>query len=114
MLTIEMESLKRYTLIRLRGDADHAAAPEMEQRLLAEIDAGQANLVINGRDLAYISSAGLRALIAAQTRVRRCQPQGKIVFSELASPVERTFRMVGFHELFEIYATDTAAASSFK
>jgi anti-sigma B factor antagonist len=114
MLTIEVEPLERCTLIRLEGDADHAAAPELEQRLLAEIDAGHASLVINGRDLAYISSAGLRALIAAQHRLRYRTPQGKIVFSELGSAVLRTFQMVGFHELFQIYMTDAEAVGSFK
>ena len=114
MLTIEVEPLERCTLIRLEGDADHAAASELEQRLLAEIDAGHATLVINGRDLAYISSAGLRALIAAQTRARRSQPPGKIVFAELSAPVRRTFEMVGFHQLFQMYTTEAEATGSIK
>jgi anti-sigma B factor antagonist len=113
MLTIGIEPLEHCTLIRVAGDVDHAAAPELEGRLLAEIDAGHTNLVLNGRGVTYISSAGLRALMAAQTRTRRSQPQGKIIFSELSPPVERTFQMVGFHELFELYATDSEAAGSF-
>ena len=113
MLTIDIEPAKACTLIRVTGNVDHAAAPGLEEKLLAEIEAGHRNLVINGHDVAYISSAGLKALIVAQTRARHCHPQGKIVFSALSSTVERTFQMVGFHELFEIHQTDAAAIDSF-
>jgi len=114
MLTIEIEPLPRCALVKVAGDVDHDTAPELEQRLLAEIEAGNTNLVINGRDLTYISSAGLRALMSAQMRARRCEPRGKIVFSELSKRVEKTFQMVGFHELFELYPADAAAAGSFE
>lgn len=114
MLTIEVKPMAHCALVRVAGDADHDTAPELEQRLLAEIEAGNRNLVINGRELAYISSAGLRALMSAQLRARRSEPRGKIVFSELSPRTEKTFQMVGFHELFELYPADAAAAASFQ
>jgi anti-anti-sigma factor len=110
---IETETLKRCTLIRLSGEIDEVTAPEMAQTLLSLIEAGRINLVINMRDVTYISSAGLRALMAAQIQVRRTKPPGRIVFSELAAFVEKTLKMVGFDEFFEFYTADAEALASF-
>jgi anti-anti-sigma factor len=112
-MEIAVQTLKRCSLITLSGEVDHAAAPEVERALLELIEAGHSNLVINLRDLTYISSAGLRALMSAQRAARQTAPQGNIVFAELSTVVETTFRLVGFHQLFEIYASNAQAVGSF-
>jgi anti-sigma B factor antagonist len=113
MIEITVETLKRCSVITLSGEADHAAAPELERGLLDLIKTGHRNLVLNLQALTYISSAGLRALMSAQREAQQQTPPGKIVFSELPAVVETTFRLVGFHQLFDLYASDAQAVGSF-
>jgi anti-anti-sigma factor len=110
---IEIETLKRCTLVRLSGEIDQAITAEIAETLLSLIKVGRINLVINMRDLTYISSAGLRVLMLAQVEARRTKPPGKIVFSELPAPIERIFRMVCFDEFFEFYTADAEALARF-
>ena len=110
---IEIETLKRCTLVRLSGEIDHATSAEIAETLLSLIEIGRLNLAINMRDVTYISSAGLRVLMLAQVQARRAKPPGKVVVSELAAPIERIFKMVGFDEFFEFYTTDAEALASF-
>lgn len=112
-MEIDVKTLKRCTLVILSGEVDHANAPTLTHELLDLIESGKSNLVLNFQDVTYISSAGLRALIAAQTQARQESPPGKIVLSELSPVSQRTLELVGFQHLFEFYETDAQAVGSF-
>jgi len=112
-MEIKVQAMKRCTLVTLSGELDQATAPKVEKKLLDLIEAGNRNLVLNLSDVTYISSAGLRTLMAAQIRTRRKTPRGIVVFSELPPHIARTFELVGFHQLFECYETDAQAAGKF-
>jgi anti-sigma B factor antagonist len=112
-MEINVKILKHCALVALSGDVDHANAPTLTHELLDLIEDGVSNLVLSFRDVTYISSAGLRALVAAQTQARQESPPGKIILSELSPVSQRTFELVGFHHLFEFYETDAQAVGSF-
>jgi anti-anti-sigma factor len=105
--------MQRCAVVALSGEADHAAAPELEQTLLDLLQAGCGNLVINLRHVTYISSSGLRALVSAQVKARQREPRGDIVLSELSPMSRRTLELVGFHHLFGFHETDAEAVDSF-
>jgi anti-anti-sigma factor len=112
-MEIKVQTMQRCTLVTLSGEADHAAAPELEQTLFDLIQAGSGNLVINLRHVTYISSAGLRTLVSAQVKARQRVPRGDVVLSELSPVSKRTLELVGFHHLFASYETDAEAVGSF-
>jgi len=111
-MEIIVQTMQRCEVVTLSGEADHAAAPELEQTLVDLLQSGSGNLVINLLNVTYISSAGLSALVSAQVKARQRVPRGNIVFSELSSISKRTLELVGFHHLFEFYETDAEAVSS--
>jgi anti-anti-sigma factor len=111
-MEIKVQTMQRCAVVALSGEADHAAAPELEQRLFDLIQAASGNLVINLLHVTYISSAGLRALVSAQAKARQKVPRGDIVLSELSPISKRTLELVGFHHLFEFYETDAEAVGS--
>lgn len=112
-MEMQVQTLKRCTVVTLSGEADHTAAPELERQLVDLIQAGSGNLVINLRHVTYISSAGLRAMISAQVKARQRVPRGDIVLSELSPISRRTLELVGFHHLFEFFESDAEAVGSF-
>ena len=112
-MEIKTESMKRCELITVSGRVDSARAPELESTLEGLIEEGKRNLVINLEDTTYISSAGLKALLAAQIKVRRRVPRGSVRISQIPPELMDTLRLVGLDGLFDFYESDVEAVGSF-
>jgi anti-sigma B factor antagonist len=112
-MEIKVETMKRCELVTLSGQIDSAVAPDFEQQLLDLIEAGKKNLVVNLRDVTFISSPGLKALLAAQIRARKKVPSGEVVISEITPKMKEILDLVGLHHLFRFYDSDVEAVGSF-
>jgi len=110
---IKTEAMRRCELITVAGQIDSSTAPALDATLQGLTKSGKRNLVLNLRDVSFISSAGLRALVAAYISVRRMIPSGSVVISECSSELKSTFELVGFQHQFRFYDTDTEAVGSF-
>jgi len=58
------------TVLQLEGKADSASAPEFEKKVMEVIDAGARSLVLDLKKVPYMSSAGLRVLQEAFSKLR--------------------------------------------
>jgi anti-sigma B factor antagonist len=112
-MEIKVESMKRCELVTVSGQIDSVNAPELEQQLLDLVEAGKKNLVVNLRDVTFISSPGLKALLAAQIRTRKKLPSGEVVISEIPPNLRDVLDLVGLHHLFKFYDQDVEAVGSF-
>ncbi|MGD8473850.1 MAG: STAS domain-containing protein [Anaerolineae bacterium] len=112
-MEINVESMKRCDLATLSGMIDSASAPDLERQLLELIEGGTRNLVINLREVTFISSPGLKALLAAQIRVRRKMPPGEVVLAEIPPNLQEVLELVGLQHLFRFYEQDVEAVGSF-
>ena len=112
-MEIKTETMRRTVLVTVSGEVNSATAPELDQLLRDQIAAGHKNLVINLRDVSFMSSAGLQALIGAQMKVRRMVPGGNVVLSEVPQRLKETFELVGFHHVFTLYDSNLDAVGSF-
>ena len=111
MEILEKEIGNVYTVC-LCGRLDASSANDLERKLDSLIDAAQVQLVISLEKLDYISSSGLRVLLAELKKVRK--QQGDI---RLACPkpyIKEVFDIAGFTQLFNILDSDEAALDSFR
>ena len=69
-MTIKMSRDGNVLLVRLEGRLDTATAPELEE-MLKDALVGVSELKLDMEKLEYISSAGLRILIAARKTMNR-------------------------------------------
>ena len=84
--------------IALEGRLDTNTAPELENKL-SEID-GVKELCFDFSELVYISSAGLRVLLAAQKKMNTADGSMKVLNpNELITEV---FEATGFDEILDI------------
>ena len=80
----------------LDGRLDTTTAPELEKFLNENCDfAG--NLTINCEKLAYVSSAGLRVLLATQKKMK-----GSMKLTNVCELVMEVFEMTGFADILTI------------
>jgi anti-sigma B factor antagonist len=112
-MKITIVTMKRCELVTVSGQIDSASAPELEQALVGLIDGGKKHLVVNLRDVDFVTSAGLSALLAARIKLRRKTPPGDVVISEVSDLLMETFELVGFHHVFTFYDADAEAVGNF-
>jgi len=92
---------------------DSASAPDLEEQLLGLIEGGKKNLVLSLRDVTFMSSPGLKALLAAQIRTRKKVPPGEVVLSEIPPKLKEVLELVGLHHLFRFFEQDVDAVGSY-
>lgn len=102
---MEFESSKHENavVIKINGRMDAVTAPEFENECNAWLDKGEKAFVIDLGDLEYISSAGLRSILAAAKKLKASQ--GSIHFCNLAGMVQEVFSISGFSTMFPIHGT---------
>jgi anti-anti-sigma factor len=97
--------------LALKGRLDGASSGGFETRMLAQIDAGDRNFLIDMAQLDYISSVGLRVFMLATKRLKPLG--GRIVLCALQPSIKQLFDIAGFSTIFTITATREEAASLF-
>jgi anti-sigma B factor antagonist len=101
-MEISTKQLKRVTVVNVDGRIDHSTCPRLEEALQGLIGGGTYNIVMDMDGVEYISSAGLRALLAARKAVRRFN-RGDLRLANVHEYVRKTFDLVGFTQIFTIY-----------
>ncbi len=94
-------------VMSLKGRLDAAASSEFETSLSDWISKGDCHFLLNFTGLEYISSAGLRSILAASKKLKN--RNGKIFLTGLHGPVEEVFKISGFMSIFRVFATEEAA-----
>lgn len=84
--------------ISLEGRMDTTTAPKLEGVLKTAVD-GVTELVFDMEKLEYISSAGLRVLLAAQKVMNR---QGSMKLCNVNEDVMEVFEVTGFSDILTI------------
>ena len=84
--------------IVLEGRLDTTTSPMLETELKRALD-GITELTFNFEKLEYISSAGLRILLAAQKRMSK---QGSMVVKNVNEVIAEVFEVTGFSDILTI------------
>ena len=81
-----------------RGELDLATAPELEEKVLAALRDGQAEVVLDLRELTFMDSTGVRTIVAAH-QVSEESGQGlRVVRPPRDSAVSRVIEISGIDD----------------
>ena len=98
MLNITKKSEGTTLEVALEGRLDTTTAPQLEAELKSDLP-GVTNLVMDFEKLEYISSAGLRVLLSAQTRMMK---QGEMKVIHVNDAIMEIFEVTGFSDILTI------------
>ena len=98
MLNIQKTLENGKALFALEGRLDTTTAPELEKELRDSID-GVSALTLDFAGLEYISSAGLRVLLAAQKIMNK---KGEMKISHVNETIMEIFEVTGFSDILSI------------
>ncbi len=94
-------------VLRPQGRLDGDSSPELTQQALDMIDKGSRRLLIDFREIYYISSAGLRAALAVAKRM--AEAGGRVVICAASADVQQVFDVGGFVSVIEMHPTAEGA-----
>lgn len=97
-MTIEKTMEGTKLTLTLTGRLDTTTAPQLETELKRSVG-GVESLVLDFADLEYLSSAGLRVLLAAQKVMNK---QGKMVIRHVNETISEVFEITGFSDILTI------------
>ena len=97
-MTIEIKRSAEETTIKLVGRLDTTTAPALDKTINEDI-ADVKNLVIDIKELEYVSSAGLRVFLSAQKKMQKI---GSMKVRNVREEVMEVFELTGFADILVI------------
>ena len=97
-MTIEIKKSNQETIIEIVGRLDTNTAPALDKTINEDIEDTE-NLVLDIKGVEYISSAGLRVLLAAQKKMQKI---GSMKVTGVCEEVMEVFEMTGFADILVI------------
>ncbi len=99
------------SILDVNGFLDAHTAPVLENAFNNLIENKNYKVVVNFKELKYISSAGLGVFMAYVETMR--ENNGDIKFSNLKDDVYNVFDLLGFPMLYEFYKTEEEAIAKY-
>jgi anti-anti-sigma factor len=87
-------------VVALNGELDTVTTAQMGEELNRIIEMASNQLIIDCKDLEYISSSGLRFFM--QLKRHSEQQNGTVTLINMSQDVKEVFRISGFHHIFNI------------
>lgn len=102
---------KGVAVLNITGFLDAHTVPKFEEALQNLLNEEKYRIIVNLKNLDYISSAGLGVYMGFIEEIR--EKGGDIKLSNLSSKVFKVFDLLGFPALFEIFDDESEAMAKF-
>ena len=109
---VETKNFENIDCFYLHGYLDAHTAPSLEKAFEEAITNGSKNILVNFKELNYISSAGLGVFMAYIEDIR--DKGGDIKMTSMSPKVFNVFDLLGFPLLFDIVPDEKIALNKFK
>ena len=110
-MQISSETMDSVTVVRLEGNLDTNTSTEAHDYVNKAIDDGAAKVVVTLDKVDFVSSAGLRILLATAKRLG--STGGKLRVCGLNETVAEIFEISGFSTILDVFPSETEALSGF-
>jgi anti-sigma B factor antagonist len=110
-MQISVKTANEVKVLAFEGSLDTQTSPDAQTQLNQLIEGGDKKILVNFEKLHYISSAGLRILLAAAKQLKTAE--GELRICDLNEVVKEVFDISGFSTIFKIFENETEALDSF-
>jgi anti-sigma B factor antagonist len=111
-MEITTKQFKHCDVVTVVGRVDSSTAPKLSETLDSIINASRYKIVVDMSGLEYMSSAGFRALLAAQRNCKHFN-RGEVVLTNVPETINNALELAGFTTLFTIFKDLTSAVGHF-
>ena len=111
-MEINTTILKRCVLIAIKGRVDSATAPKLKEVIEEVTEEGNFKIVIDMKEMDFISSAGLWVLVNGQKKCKRFN-RGEVLLANVPTRIHDALDLAGFIPYFKIFDESAQAVGSF-
>ena len=97
-MTIDIKKNTEEIIIEVTGRLDTITAPALDKTINENLD-GIKSLILDFKSLEYVSSAGLRVLLATQ---KKLQQVGEMKLKNVREEVMEVFEITGFVDILTV------------
>ena len=98
------------SIVGIVGNLDTSTSPEAEKVIMECIDGGCTKLLINLEKTAYVSSSGLRVMLASAKKLKKI---GELRITNLNDTIQEVFDISGFSTILNVDTTEEEALKKF-
>ena len=99
------------TIVQVDGNLDTNTAPDAQAHLDGLVERGHTRIAVDFGTLNYISSSGLRVLLATAKKLKGMG--GQLRMFGLNDTVQEVFEISGFSTIFSVFGTEAEALEGF-
>ncbi len=109
---VKVEEKNSVKVLKLKGYLDAYTSLQFEEKMRELVQSGSYKIVVNMKNLTYISSAGFGVFMAFIDDVRK--NAGDIRFCCLSEKIDEIFELLGFKHIFKVFKNEDNAIKSFE
>ncbi len=102
-MEIELSNEKEFLIFKISGRLDTTTSDQLEREINDHIDQKINNVILDFKNLNYISSAGLRVVLMLAKTMN--EKKGKFFLTALNQEVYQVFEISGFLNILKVKAT---------
>ena len=106
-IKIELEEIDQKIVLRIDGRIDAASSSVLERKINKLIDEHRNHLLLDFSQVDYLSSAGMRVLLASLKRIKA--KKGIFGIFSVAEDVSEIIRLAGFDKILLIFPNEKEA-----
>lgn len=107
VVSVKEDSKGDVLILRFQGRLDAMSTPDAEKMVFQHISQGQNKLLLDFSGVDYISSAGMRMLLATTKKLKI--QAGQLVLCSISMNVMDVFKMSGFDHVLELAKSEEEA-----
>ncbi len=111
-MEITTQEFKQCNLVTVKGRVDSATAAQLGEALEAITKGGRYKIVLDLSGTEYMSSAGMRVLLATQKECKKLN-RGEVVLTMVSDRIKEALDLAGFVPLFTIFDDVVSAVGHF-
>ena len=102
-LAITTRAIDDHTVVSVAGEIDVYTAPQLREKLIDLVDAGDHRIVVDMREVEFLDSTGLGVLVGTLKRVNSAHGSLSLVCAQ--ERILKIFRITGLERVFTIAAS---------
>ncbi len=110
-MNVTTQEIDSVTVVRVEGNLDTNTSPEAQEHFDGLLDKGASKILVDCQKVEYVSSAGLRVLLATMKRLSTSE--GSLRICGLNETIQEVFDISGFSTILAVFATEVEALKDF-
>ncbi len=103
IVDVNSQLIENVLLLRLNGRMDIIGSEGLERKLVELVQSAPANILLNLKDVSYMSSSGISAVLGA-SRVATSLKK-KLALCEISPSIQKLLEVVELGNIFPVYET---------